>query len=57
MIWTTSLAALSMIIISGTVLALAPEKKSEETEVATTLVDQILRGAGVVLHPLHRMSR
>ncbi|MFN8384670.1 MAG: c-type cytochrome [Anaerolineales bacterium] len=44
MIWTTSLAAVSMIIVAGTVLALAPEKKTEETEVAVTLVDQILAG-------------
>ena len=44
MIWTTSLAALSMIIVAGTVLALAPEKKVEETQVAATLVDQILAG-------------
>ena len=51
MVWTTSLAALSMIIISGTVLALAPEKKAEETEVATTLVDQIL--AGQELYSIH----
>jgi mono/diheme cytochrome c family protein len=44
MIWTTSLAAISMIILSGTVLALAPEKHGEEVEVATTLVDQIIVG-------------
>ncbi|WKZ36804.1 MAG: c-type cytochrome [Anaerolineales bacterium] len=47
MIWTTSLAALSMIILSGTVLALAPEKHGEEVEVATTLVDQIVAGQDV----------
>ncbi len=51
MIWTTSLAAVSMIIISGTVLALAPEKKVDETEVAVTLVDQIF--AGQDLYSVH----
>jgi len=42
--WTTGLAALAMILISGTVLALAPEAETEETAVATTLSDQILAG-------------
>jgi len=51
MIWTTSLAAVSMILISGIVLALAPEKTSEETEVATTLPDQIV--AGQDLYSIH----
>ncbi|MDP1548525.1 MAG: c-type cytochrome [Anaerolineales bacterium] len=51
LIWTTSLAALSMIILSGTVLALAPEKHGEEVEVATTLVDQIV--AGQDLYSVH----
>lgn len=51
MIWTTSLAALSMILFSGTALALAPEKHGEETEVATTLVDQIV--AGQDLYSIH----
>ena len=51
MIWTTSLAALSMILITGTVLALAPEKEAEETEVATTLPDQIV--AGQDLYSIH----
>ncbi|RJP52693.1 MAG: hypothetical protein C4557_05785 [Anaerolineaceae bacterium] len=51
MVWTTSLVAVSMILISGTVLALAPEKKAEETEVATTLVDQIV--AGQDLYSVH----
>jgi mono/diheme cytochrome c family protein len=51
MIWTTSLAAVSMIILSGTVLALAPEKHGEEVEVATTLVDQIV--AGQDLYSVH----
>ena len=44
MIWMTGLAAVSMIIISGTVLYLAPEKEVEETIVANTLVDQIFAG-------------
>jgi len=44
MAWTTGLVAVSMILVSGTVLALAPEAKAEETEVATTVVDQIFAG-------------
>jgi mono/diheme cytochrome c family protein len=44
MIWTTVLTSVSMIIISGTVLALYPKPVVEETEVATTLVDQITAG-------------
>jgi mono/diheme cytochrome c family protein len=44
MAWTTGLAAVSMIIISGTVLALKPAPTEEATEVATTLVDQIFAG-------------
>jgi mono/diheme cytochrome c family protein len=51
MVWTTGLAALSMIVISGTVLVLAPERESAEVEVATTLPDQIL--AGQDLYSLH----
>jgi hypothetical protein len=51
MLWTTSLAAVSMILLSGTVLALAPEKHGEEVEVATTLVDQIV--AGQDLYSVH----
>ncbi len=51
MLWTTSLAVVSMILISGTVLALAPEKQAEETEVPTTLVDQIF--AGQDLYSIH----
>ena len=51
MLWTTSLAAVSMILISGTVLALAPEKVAEETEVAVTLPDQIV--AGQDLYSIH----
>lgn len=44
MIWTTGLAAALMIAVSGTVLALAPAPTAPETEVATTLVDQIFAG-------------
>jgi mono/diheme cytochrome c family protein len=51
MTWTTGLVAASMIILSGTVLALAPESAAEETEVATTLVDQIF--AGQDLYSVH----
>jgi mono/diheme cytochrome c family protein len=42
--WTVSLVALSMILVSGTVLALAPKADAEETEVAITTVDQIFAG-------------
>ncbi|MBI3163999.1 MAG: c-type cytochrome [Chloroflexi bacterium] len=51
MLWTTGLVAVSMILISGTVLALAPKKAAEETEVATTLPDQII--AGQDLYSIH----
>ena len=51
MLWTVSLAAVSMILISGTVLALAPEKEAEESTVATTLPDQIV--AGQDLYSVH----
>ncbi|MEW6085338.1 MAG: c-type cytochrome [Chloroflexota bacterium] len=51
MIWTASLAALSMLVISGTVLALAPEREIAKVEVATTLPDQIL--AGQDLYSIH----
>ncbi|HMV28431.1 MAG TPA: c-type cytochrome [Anaerolineales bacterium] len=51
MVWTVSLAAVSMILISGTVLALAPEKEAEESTVATTLPDQIV--AGQDLYSVH----
>jgi mono/diheme cytochrome c family protein len=44
MVWTTVLASVSMILISGTVLALHPKPVVEEVEVATTLVDQIVAG-------------
>ena len=51
MLWTTGLVAVSMILITGTVLALAPKKAAEETEVATTLPDQIIAGQG--LYSIH----
>jgi mono/diheme cytochrome c family protein len=51
MVWTTVLASVSMIIISGTVLALHPKAEVEEVEVATTLVDQIV--AGQDLYAVH----
>lgn len=51
MVWTTSLAAVSMILISGTVLALHPKPVVDEIEVATTLVDQIF--AGQDLYSIH----
>jgi mono/diheme cytochrome c family protein len=51
MIWTTALASVSMILVSGTVLALHPKPVVEETEVATTLVDQIT--AGQDLYSIH----
>ena len=44
MIWTASLAAVFMILVSGTVMALAPEKIVEEVDVPATLVDQITAG-------------
>jgi mono/diheme cytochrome c family protein len=44
MIWTTVLASVSMIIISGIVLALYPKPAVAETEVAVTLVDRIVAG-------------
>jgi mono/diheme cytochrome c family protein len=44
MIWTTALASVSMIIITGTVLALYPKPAVAESQVAVTLVDQILAG-------------
>jgi len=51
MIWTTVLASVSMILVSGVVLALHPRSVVEETEVATTLVDQIT--AGQDLYSIH----
>ncbi|MBI3161131.1 MAG: c-type cytochrome [Chloroflexi bacterium] len=50
-IWTTSLASVSMILISGMVLALHVPPQVEETEVAVTLVDQIV--AGQDLYSIH----
>jgi mono/diheme cytochrome c family protein len=47
MVWTTVLASVSMILVSGTVLALHPKAAVEETTVATTLVDQIVAGQDV----------
>jgi mono/diheme cytochrome c family protein len=44
MIRTTVLTSVSMILVSGTVLALYPKPVVEETVVATTLVDQIVAG-------------
>jgi hypothetical protein len=52
MVWTTALAAVAMILVSGTVLALQPAPvAAEETIVATTLVDQIV--AGQDLYSVH----
>ncbi len=51
MIWTTSLAAVAMIAVTGTVLALAPERAGEEVEVAYTLTDRIV--AGQDLYSVH----
>lgn len=53
MLWTTGLASVSMILLSGTVLALkpTPAEPAEETVVATTLVDQIT--AGQDLYSIH----
>jgi mono/diheme cytochrome c family protein len=44
MIWTTALASVSMILVSGAVLALYPKPAVAETEVAVTLVDRIVAG-------------
>jgi len=51
MIWTTVLASVAMILISGAVLALHPKAEVEEVEVATTLEDQIV--AGQDLYAVH----
>jgi mono/diheme cytochrome c family protein len=51
MIWTTVLASVAMVAVSGTVLALHPKVAVEEVEVATTLVDQIV--AGQDLYAVH----
>jgi len=44
MIWITSITAILMIGVTGTVLALAPKPASQETTVANTLTEQILAG-------------
>jgi mono/diheme cytochrome c family protein len=44
MIWTTVLASISMIAVSGAVLALYPKPVVAETQVAVTLVDRIVAG-------------
>jgi mono/diheme cytochrome c family protein len=44
MIWTTVLASVSMIAVSGAVLALYPKPAVAESEVAVTLVDRIVAG-------------
>ena len=44
MVWTTGITTILMIAVSGAVLGLAPRPAVTETEVATTLVDQILAG-------------
>ena len=51
MVWTTVIASVLMIVFSGAVLALYPKPVVEETEVATTLVDQIF--AGQDLYSVH----
>jgi mono/diheme cytochrome c family protein len=51
MIWTTVLASVAMVAVSMTVLALHPKAATEEVEVATTLVDQIV--AGQDLYAVH----
>lgn len=50
-IWTTGLAAVSMIIVSGMVINLHVPPVVEETEVAATVVDQIF--AGQDLYSVH----
>lgn len=44
MIWTAGLTAALMVGFTGGVLSLAPKAVAEETEVATTLPDQIVAG-------------
>jgi len=44
MIWTTVVASVAMVALTGATLALAPPAATTETEVPTTLVDQILAG-------------
>lgn len=51
MIWTTVISSVLMIAFGSATLALAPAVESAETEVATTLVDQIV--AGQDLYSVH----
>ncbi len=51
MIWTTVIAAVLMVVLTGATLTLAPTVEVEETTVATTLEDQIV--AGQDLYSLH----
>lgn len=44
MIWTTGITAALMVGFTGGVLCLAPQAVAEQTEVATTLADQIVAG-------------
>ena len=44
MVWTTGLAAVLMLVFTGTVLAIAPKATSTEITVAATLTDQIQAG-------------
>jgi mono/diheme cytochrome c family protein len=44
MIWTTGLTAVFMVGFTVAVLAMAPPQEATETEVATTLTDQIVAG-------------
>ena len=44
MIWTTGITGALMLAISGVVLGMAPKPQVTETEVATTLVEQIMAG-------------
>jgi predicted CXXCH cytochrome family protein len=44
MIWTTGLTAVLMVGFTGVALGLAPAPETSETEVATTLTDQIAAG-------------
>lgn len=51
MIWTTVIATVSMVLISGVVLIMHPATETAETGVAITLVDQIT--AGQDLYAVH----
>jgi mono/diheme cytochrome c family protein len=44
MVWTTGLTAVLMVAFTGVALGLAPTPEATETEVATTLADQISAG-------------